>query len=366
MNTTTQRILRRQGLVMIEETQVKLNLFKRVINGLALAYLVLMVVYGVLRLTVGDGNPRLSLVNSFAYFLFLPLPLLLTLTLLARSRLAFLRLLPIAVVLLVWIGPRFVPKPIVAASGEKTIRVFTANTWVSNSLPDLLETQLRDSGADILCLEEVTPDFAVNRLIHLQSLYPYRSKQFDVKRPGDNYVLSRYPIISSELVELGMPDFPAPLRVVIDVDAQPMAVYSVHMAWPLDDDANTETGLNYYVGLMLAFNDRIRNQQIHQLIARIKDEELPYIVAGDFNTSDFSVTYTQLASVMHDSFLEAGTGLGGSWPVTTHNNMPKWLPPLMRIDYIWHGNGFRTVRSWQGLETGSDHLPLLAELALEA
>jgi vancomycin resistance protein VanJ len=350
---------------MAETSYKRSSWFKRIINSAALTYLLLMIVYLVLRLLAGDSNPRLSLVNSFAYFLFLPLPVLLLLTLIARSRIAFMRLLPILAVLIVWIGPRFIPKPVAAADSEKTFRIFEANTWTSNSLPDLLETRLRESGADILCLAEVAPDFAANHLPNLANLYPYQSVQSDTNRIGDTYTLSRYPIVSTETVVLGISGFPEPKRVVINVDGRNLAVYTVHMAWPLDDDAITATGLNYFLRLMLGFDDTIRNQQIDNLLVYLEQEPYPYIVAGDFNTSDSSATYNKLAAAMHDSFAEGGQGLGGSWPVTSHNNMPKWMPPMIRIDYIWHSDGLRTIHAWQGAETGSDHLPLLAELALD-
>lgn len=339
--------------------------FQRIINALTLIYLLFMLAYLVLRLTVGDGNTRLALVNSFAYLLFIPLPLLLILAFIARSRMALLRLLPVLLVVLVWIGPRFLPKPIVSARETKTIRVFTANTWVSNSLPDLLETRLRESDADVLCIEEVKPNFATEHLPKFQPLYPYQTVQPDPTRPGDTYILSRYPILDVKTIDLGIAGFPNPQRAVIQIDSHMLAVYAVHMAWPLNEDAVEATGLNYYVQLMLAFDDHLRNQQIDNLITYLKAEPLPYVVAGDFNMSDFSATYGKLAAMMHDSFIEDGQGLGGSWPVTTHNNMPKWLPPLIRIDYIWHSNELRTIRAWQGAETGSDHLPLLAELAFE-
>src|SRR5690349_14676828 len=102
---------------MTEALPTHTPIFRRFINSLCLAYLLLMALYGVLRVVIGDGNPRLSLVNSFAYFLFIPLPILLVMALLARSRIALMRLLPVLVVLVLWIGPRFIPKPIVAASG---------------------------------------------------------------------------------------------------------------------------------------------------------------------------------------------------------------------------------------------------------
>ncbi|MBA3871780.1 MAG: endonuclease/exonuclease/phosphatase family protein [Anaerolineae bacterium] len=350
---------------MTEVIQPQPPIYKRIINSLCLAYLLLMALYGGLRLLVGDGNPKLSLVNSFAYFLFLPLPILIILALLARSRIAFLRLLPLIVVLILWIGPRFIPKPIVAASDDKTIRVFTANTWVSNSLPDLLETQLRNSDADILCIEEVTTTFAENRLSQLTDLYPYQAVQHDTTRPGDNFTLSRYPIVSTEFIDLGLPDFPEPRRVVINVDGKLISVYTVHLAWPVDDDAITAKGLAFYIQVAQGFDDTARNQQIDNLLAYLKNEPYPFIVSGDFNTSDSTVTYNKLAAALHDSFAEGGQGLGGSWPVAKARNLPAWLPPLIRIDYIWHSDGLRTIHAWQGEKTGSDHLPLLAELAME-
>ncbi len=349
---------------MTEAIHSRTSILKAFITGLCLAYLLLIALYLVLRLIIGDGNPRLSLVNNFAYFLFLPLPVLLVMGLFVRSRLALLRLLPIVAVFLVWIGPRFIPKPIVSAGG-RTIRVFTANTWSRNPHPETLETRLRESGADILCLEELTPDFAVNRLSHLEDLYPYQSIQADTTRAGDNFTLSRYPIVSSEYVELGVPDVPAPVRVVINVGGQYVAVYTTHLAWPVDDEAITVSGLGFYAQVALGFDDTVRNQQIDAFLEYLKTEPYPYIVAGDFNTSDSSVTYNKLAAAMHDSFAEGGQGLGGSWPVARARGLPAWLPPLIRIDYIWHSDGLQTIHAWQGAETGSDHLPLLAELALE-
>ncbi len=351
---------------MKEFPQRQSSIFKQIINWVALAYLFVMIVYLVLRLTVGDGDTRLSMINSFAYFLFIPLPVLLILAVLGRSRITFFRLLPALLALVIWIGPRFIPKPIVAASGEKNIRVYTANTWSRNALPDLLASRLRETGADILCLAEITPEFAVQRLPQLEDLYPYQSIQHDTTRGGDNFTLSRYPIISSEYVELGIPDVPAPVRVVVDVDGQLIAVYTTHLAWPIDEESMKTSGFDFYMKVVIGFDDRIRNHQIDNLLAYLKKEPYPYIVAGDFNTSDSSVTYNKLAAAMHDSFAEGGSGLGGSWPVAHVRGLPLWLPPLIRIDYIWHSDGLRTIRAWQGAETGSDHLPLLADLALES
>jgi endonuclease/exonuclease/phosphatase family metal-dependent hydrolase len=187
--------------------------------------------------------------------------------------------------------------------------------------------------------------------------------QPDNTRWGGNFTLSRYPIVTTENVDLGVADSPAPIRTVIDVNGQQIAVYTVHLMWPVDDDAITVKGLAFYAQVAQGFDDTLRNQQIDNFLTYLKKEPYPYIIAGDFNTSDSSVTYTKLAGAMHDSFAEGGQGLGGSWPVAVARGLPAWLPPLIRIDYIWHSNGLRTIHAWQGEETGSDHIPLLAELA---
>ncbi len=114
------------------------------------------------------------------------------------------------------------------------------------------------------------------------------------------------------------------------------------------------------------YDDSARDAQIHALIARLQDEPLPYVVAGDFNMSDQSVIYGDLAAAMGDSFREAGTGLGTSWPMLQASfGLPLSIPPLMRIDYIWHSDEFRAVEASVGPFLGSDHLPMLATLALE-
>jgi hypothetical protein len=68
-----------------------------------------------------------------------------------------------------------------------------------------------------------------------------------------------------------------------------------------------------------------------------------------------------LTTTLVDSFRAAGQGMGYTYPADGFGP----LPPLMRLDYIFHSSHFqslsaRTLPS-QGL---SDHLPLMATLAL--
>ncbi len=145
-------------------------------------------------------------------------------------------------------------------------------------------------------------------------------------------------------------------RVVVDTGSAQIAVYGIHLYVPAGRTSNAP--LSFY-------NAVPRDSQIRNLLARLDDEPLPYIVAGDFNMSDQSLIYNELAAVLSDSFREAGTGLGTSWPNAQRFGMSSLIPPLVRIDYIWHSGEFRAISATQGPYLGSDHLPVYATLALD-
>ncbi|MBI5667097.1 MAG: endonuclease/exonuclease/phosphatase family protein [Chloroflexi bacterium] len=326
-------------------------------------YLLGMLAYLALRLLYGDRFWWLSLLNSFAHLLFLPLLPLLALVLLARARAAALSLLPLAVVGGVWFAPYFVPKPPPAAESGDQLRIMTLNIWGTNSDHTSLIAGLRDHPVDILLLQEVYSAFARHRLPELLDIYPYQTIQTDINHWSSNFTLSRFPILEQTYFDFPTPGKRMPLRTLLDINGQPVAVYNVHLAWPARQ--KPRFGLhanNFYLNVVFGFDDRTRNDQITYLIERLRAEPYPYIVAGDFNTSASSATYQRLAAFMHDSFREAGTGLGTSWPVSAARGLPPLLPPLIRIDYIWHSDAFRAVEAYAGPYLGSDHLPVLATL----
>ncbi|MCB9450921.1 MAG: endonuclease/exonuclease/phosphatase family protein [Anaerolineaceae bacterium] len=341
------------------------SLFRRITTIATGLYSLGAVVYLLLRLIFGDGFWWLSLVNTFAYLVFAPLLVLIPASLLARSRLAAFRLTPFAAIALLWFGPYYWPKP-VTISTSTPLHVLTLNVWGNNHHLEGIESWVRSTDADLVLLQEISPAYANDGLANLRDRYPYQSIQPDPSRWGGNFTLSRYPILEESYVDLHTPGTPAPLRLVLDVGGQRVAVYNVHLAFPVGEQhVNLPFPIDsFYMRVMLGFDDRVRNQQIAELTTYLKTEPYPFIVAGDFNTSDQSATYGRLARVMRDSFREAGRGLGGSWPVSTARGLPAFLPPLIRIDYIWHSADFQTVAAWQDAPVGSDHLPLHALLTL--
>lgn len=268
--------------------------------------------------------------------------------------------------MLLWFAPRFFHT---ASSLTPDLRMMTNNIWHLNDTPENVAQLIQEAQPDVVFLQEVGLATQGDALAVLNAAYPYQTQTVDEIRAWQyqavNLTLSRYPFVESELIELGLPDMPVIYRNVIEVDGQRVALYNVHLITPDNGKSRWNIDYNYFLRVMFSYNDRERNRQIDTLLRHLATEPLPYIVAGDFNTSDFSVTYTHIAAHMRDSFAEIGYGFGATWPFVEALGWPSFLPAFIRMDYIWHSAGLQTVRAWQGGFVGSDHLPVLAEFAFE-
>lgn len=326
-----------------------------------------MLVYLAARLTIRDQFWLMGLVNSFAYLLFVPLPLLFLLALVVRSRRAMLGLLPIILLIGLWFGPRFLPK-IAPPAGASIFRVMTNNVWRLNPTPEAVTNLVIESMPDVVFLQEVQLSTQGDALATLDADYPYQTQWVDEIRlsmyEAVDITLSRYPFVESEKVELGLPNMPFIYRNMIEINGKRIALYNVHLVTPFTENPRLPVGDNYFAKVAVGYDDTQRNQQIAVLLAHLSSEPYLYIVAGDFNLSDLSMTYVDIAQQMRDSFIEAGNGLGHSWPEARALGLPAFLPRLVRMDYIRHSNGLQAVHAWQGEFVGSDHLPLFAEFAI--
>lgn len=95
-------------------------------------------------------------------------------------------------------------------------------------------------------------------------------------------------------------------------------------------------------------------EQIEKVRSFVKNSPYPVILGGDFNAVPNSYEYYQMKSVLNDSFLEAGKGLGTSF----HD----YKFPI-RIDYIFTSEEFEAV-SYEIDRSNhiSDHFPVIAEI----
>ena len=323
---------------------------------LGFLYLFLIALYLGLRLTFGDAPKLMSLANTFAPVYFLPLLVLFPLSFTKRYRV----FLPWSLALLLiaggWFGPYFLPH-VTEAQLEPQLSVLSYN--IRGEYIELVD-YLRAEQPDVVFIQETPKDpwYLQNLLSELGDVYPYVDSQPSY---WGNTILSRYPLYDAEtLSDIGASP---PLRVEVEVGAERIALYNVHLTNPLNGSSRLKLfGFNVRGG----YNDGPRQRQIRRLVSQLQLEPLPFIVAGDFNLSQHAAIYSLLETVAKDSYREAGSGWGNTWPdATRFDIVPNFLPPLLRLDYVWYGGNLRAVNAERGPALGSDHYPLAVSFAFE-
>ena len=111
-----------------------------------------------------------------------------------------------------------------------------------------------------------------------------------------------------------------------------------------------------------------RMEQIESVLGFVEGKREPFILLGDLNSTPLHEVYRTLSMRLTDAFQEMGWGFGHTWPAT---NGRAWGVPypsqLVRIDYIFHSDQFRTEAAYVGEGAGSsDHRPVVARLRMAA
>lgn len=233
------------------------------------------------------------------------------------------------------------------------LTVMTYNVGAGLADPLRLVPMLRRSGADIIGVQELAAIQGEAIAELLRDAYPYQVLH-PSGIPGKG-ILSRYPVVESALLDAhpGRPDLQARI-------AAPDGELTVIVAHPPPPR----------LGRTRAISTALTNEQIARITAAATAGH-PTILLTDFNRVGWQAAYRQLRdSGLIDAFGAAGRGPGFTLPTRLSHlayrghplgGMP--LPPLLRVDYVWHTAHFRTLHAWIGDHAGSDHLPVLAELA---
>ncbi len=210
---------------------------------------------------------------------------------------------------------------------------------VGNGLlrPNRLQQAIEQSQADLIGLAELTA-IQAEAVRGLSETYPYQYL-YAAGIPGKG-LLSRVPLRTVELIELhpARPDLRATVTCGAEHEAQEIQVIVAHPP---------------------PQRTRLRNAQLNALLQHATKGQ-PSLLIGDFNMVQYQAAYRGfIAAGLVDSFREAGTGRGFTYPIRRAGFR---LRPLLRIDFIWHTRHMRAKRAWVGTDYGSDHLPIFAEL----
>jgi vancomycin resistance protein VanJ len=303
--------------------------------------------YLLLRIFTGYRLWPVAFISIFLHWLLLPAFILLP-VMLWRRRWAAAGMLAPGVIAFIWLfGGLFLPPSAIQtahADSDHSLTVMSWNVNTDNATPEELIAVLRDSGADIIALQEVGSGQAAALNDSLLDEYPYRDYA-GYGIPGIG-LLSRYPIVEHEIVE-DETVFPY-IIATLSVDGRKLIVISAHPPTP------GRAGLAF------------QSQGIEEIpyFIDLATTGEPTILMGDFNAVDQSADYRLLADAgLHDAFREVGWGFGSTWP---DNKAIPFVPsPIIRLDYVWYTDHFTAQQAWVGPGTGSDHRGVLAELAWE-
>ncbi len=332
---------------------------RRWLELLSVGYVVLLVIWWLLRLAFFDGLWWLALLNTFALVLFIPLVLLILLALwYRRPWLLFVLAIPLA--LFVWLfGETLLPPATAGPGGENraTITAMSFNVLWSNDDYDRIAEVIAAADPDIVGFQELQSEHLTEINARLDVAYPY---QASLASEGYHTIglLSRFPIESMTTLDNAI--FERALSVRLRVDERPLTVIVAHLIpTSIGDILHTVFDHRDISELSMMVTERFarREQHAKRLLAVVREAEEPALLLCDCNANNTSEVYAVFRSDLQDSFVEAGWGLGNT------RIGPLLRTPLTRVDYVWHTSDLQAVRAWVGPDAGSDHRPVIAELA---
>lgn len=335
-------------------------IFRQFIQLVTYSYSGLILCYFILRVLFWDRFWIVALLSTFIPLILLPIFLLPISSFFVIKKHWFTIISSIVCIcLLSWMHLKYwSPSQIIPTGSPAIVKILSVNLSWNRTKPKTLINLVIQGKPDIICLQETT-DRQINiALPKLKIFYPYQALA------PNAILISKYPFILSENLHLaGHKEWQQ--RAIININQQEIVIYNVQTISPWMGQQKIFSFFKFPV-----YEYAKRSAEIQDLVQRIKKETSPVIVAGDFNLTDQTQDYYQLKTILQDSFQTSGFGFGFTWPdgwdLSLLIKSLKWKLnyPLFRIDYIWYSKDWGS-KSVQVLpSTGSEHLPIAAELIL--
>ncbi|MFD0279861.1 endonuclease/exonuclease/phosphatase family protein [Kitasatospora sp. NPDC127111] len=245
----------------------------------------------------------------------------------------------LAVVQLCWLVPRFVPEGGSVAADAPRLRVATSNAYLGQVDAAELVKLVREQRIDVLAMEEYwgAAPAAMERA-GIAELLPHRQV-----RPGRDTVLySRLPLapLDASASEAAR----AQVAAEVAVGGRTVRLTAVHTYYPLGDAGRWSRD---FADLRAAATGSTRDA----------------VFLGDFNaTLDHAPMRELLATGLTDTHAELGRGGSPTWP--EDNADFPYLPPVIQIDHVLHGDALTAVSVAEHRVPGTDHRAVVAELAV--
>ena len=210
---------------------------------------------------------------------------------------------------------------------------------------DLAVRAIVEADADIVCLQETTPDWQWYLTDALRERYP----QMEFRHyggAGGLAVLSKLPFETRAYVKPKAGWFPAWI-LTVRTPLGPVQVCNLHLRPSLSDRGSVT--LSSYIN-----TKDIRRREIQAAWEHL-DAAAPAIVLGDLNEDDNGRAVTWLKG-------KGFTDALGEFDKTSHSWLWRWglITLRDRFDHILHSTHLHAASAWVIKEGASDHYPVTA------
>lgn len=269
-------------------------------------------------------------------------------------------LLPLVAALLIIIGPlmgfTFSISKDMPQLSVKPLRIVTCNLQNGKFDHKAFDAFILDIHPEIVALQELPSNVIIKSLVGWQHLVE-----------GDLHIFSRYPIVPGDYKKAFVPMHKWPrtcfLYSTIKTSSGDLTFCSVHLPSPrygLQNILDKSTLISLKRKKLLIDETEYRRQKTHEISAIVDALPSPKVVAGDFNMPVESIIYRKYWSGYHNAFSERGTGYGWSERASVRG-IPVWF----RIDHVLMDKGLKPMNCKIGPDVGSDHLPVIADIAFQ-
>ncbi len=233
-----------------------------------------------------------------------------------------------------------------ARAGE-TMRLMSMNVHVHNRDAGSVLASVRRANPDVLILQEYTTAMDVPLREGLAGEYLYQ-----LRKPRENSdgwaVYSRRALLAPIDTALRLHESKRQARFAVRIGNKEVIIYALHLTCPKSME---QIGSN-----------RAETAHLLELLAA---ERKPVILAGDFNFTESTANAAALrAAGLRNTHDLAGAGRGSTWRHRALGFAHR-LPGL-RIDHVFIGPQLTCTNSRVLDMPGSDHRPIIADIAMAA
>lgn len=218
------------------------------------------------------------------------------------------------------------------------LRILQANILTGNTNSAALFALISLENPDVVVLQEPN-----RRWLHQLSSLTNRYPVFATCPRDDNFgaaIYCRSNALSAHIFQLGSPGSTPVSHARVAWRGRTVTVAGVHPLAPCN-----------------RHDWQGRNTFTRDLARTFRDTEGPLVVTGDFNNTPWSAHFVAFLKISGLRDSAQGRGPQATWPTTTC--------PWMRIplDHCFHSHDVRVISKRPGPPIGSDHLPLIIDVA---